>query len=91
MRASNAARLEETPQVPGMRCPAAWGHRFGSRLCCEWCTVTWDAHQLHPRPCPRTPEIRAERARALRERGAAEIHAVPPRDAAGLTRQETVS
>lgn len=91
MRASNAVRLAVTPQVPGMRCPTAWGHRFGSRLCCEWCATTWDAHQLEPRPCPRPPEIRAEDAKALRGRAAPELHAVAARTAAGLASRESVS
>jgi len=90
VRASGAAALARVPQVPGMRCPAAWGHRFGSRLRCEWCTMTWDAHQLRPQPCPRTPELRAERAQALRG-GADEVHAVAPRGDAGLTRREILS
>jgi hypothetical protein len=91
VRAANATRLDATPQVPGMRCPAAWGHRFGSRLCCEWCAETWDAHQLQPRPCPRTPEIRAEHARLLRDRSPAGLHAVAAREVTGLTSREIVS
>lgn len=85
-RGSRAAALGPAPQVPGLRCPAAWGHRFGSRLCCEWCAETWDAHQLQPRPCPRTPELRAERARTLRERAADEKLGVAPSSETGLTR-----
>jgi len=91
VRASNAVRLAVTPQVPGMRCPTAWGHRFGSRLCCEWCAKTWDEHQLEPRPCPRAPETRAEDVKGLRERGAPGLHAVVARDAAGLASREGVS
>ena len=52
MSAASGAALPAVPRVPGMQRPSSWGHRFGPQLRCDWCRLSWTAHQAEPRPCP---------------------------------------
>jgi len=56
MRAADLSGRPRTPTVAGTDSPTAWGHRFGASLCCDWCGVTWGAHEAKPRPCVRAPD-----------------------------------
>jgi hypothetical protein len=56
MGAADLSGRTRTPTVAGTGAPTAWGHRFGASLCCDWCGISWGAHEAKPRPCVRAPE-----------------------------------
>jgi len=50
MTASRAPELW-IPRVAASNRPAAWGHRFGPGLRCDYCGVTWADHAKDPHGC----------------------------------------
>lgn len=77
MSASSGAGLPAVPRVPGMKRPSSWGHRFGPQLRCDWCHISWTAHQDGPRPCPTGREPPPPRLRESTAAGEYAVTALP--------------
>jgi hypothetical protein len=56
VRAVDLSGRSRTPTVAGTDSPTAWGHRFGASLRCDWCGMSWGAHEAKPRKCVHAPE-----------------------------------